>query len=90
MAVAESAAAVVGFESGDDSVEVAVTLQLRSRSDSSQHQRLFLFPLLWVWGGVQELRAANEKTDPVPQTDCVTHLRPEPVASIRSSHLYLH
>lgn len=64
-------------------MEVAVTLQLGSRSAFCQHQRLLLFPL-WVWGGgIQEHRATNEEKDPVPQADCVTHLRPEPVASIR-------
>lgn len=42
-----------------------------------------LIPALVWGGGIQEHRATNEEKDPVPQTDCVTHLRPEPVASIR-------
>lgn len=49
---AEEGAVAVALASGDGTVaEVAVTLELGSASDASQHQQLLLFPLLWVWGG---------------------------------------
>lgn len=77
------AATVAAFVSVHGTVEVAVTLQLGSRSEASQPRRLLLFPCSGSGEGAQELRAANEKEDPVPGADCVTHLRPGPVASIR-------
>lgn len=65
-------AAAAVFLSGKNTVEVA---PIPPSTSSSSYSRCCGSRV------AQELQATNEKKDPVPWLDCVTHLRPEPVGS---------